>query len=227
MTGALTLPDPPAPDALRSLGIQADDTCDRETRGVVASRQDHRSTCFGMERVRTYGPLLRFDPHALPVGEDPQQKGVWYAGQPQTLHWGSVPGQQDYRSRARQPVPDRALLHATPHRAGPRRRQRRRVGHAGGRNICDLDRGALGDRTLGAQYRRGLPASSGPRYNSRFAGGPCLALYLAALTAMPGRPKLSLPLNHPDLVTRIAGAARAVRVQRHLSPVHARQTATP
>jgi hypothetical protein len=52
-----------------------------------------------------------------------------------------------------------------------------------------------------------FPDLDGLRYNSRFAGAPCLALYLPAVTAMPARPKLSLPLTHPDLASRIAGAA--------------------
>jgi hypothetical protein len=52
-----------------------------------------------------------------------------------------------------------------------------------------------------------FPDLDGLRYNSRFAGAPCLALFLPALTAMPARPRLSLPLTHPDLATRIGGAA--------------------
>lgn len=48
----------------------------------------------------------------------------------------------------------------------------------------------------------------GLRYNSRLAGVPCLALFLPAVTAMPTRPKLSVPLTHPDLARRIAGAAK-------------------
>jgi hypothetical protein len=44
--------------------------------------------------------------------------------------------------------------------------------------------------------------------SSRFAGVPCLALFLSAATAMPARPRLSLPPTHPDLASRIAGAAK-------------------
>jgi hypothetical protein len=87
------------------------------------------------------------------------------------------------------------------------------------------------DRTLGRPYLTGLsfvrpltvldvavdrartivtafPDLDGLRYNSRFAGGPCLALFPPAQTAMPARPRLSLPLDHPDLVSHIAAAAR-------------------
>lgn len=53
-----------------------------------------------------------------------------------------------------------------------------------------------------------FPDLDGLRYNSRFAGAPCLALFAPASTAMPARPMLSLPLTHPDFSSRIAGAAK-------------------
>lgn len=53
-----------------------------------------------------------------------------------------------------------------------------------------------------------FPDLDGLRYNSRFAGQPCVALFLPAASAMPKRPRLSLPLTHPDLTTRIAGSAK-------------------
>ncbi|MFP5078715.1 hypothetical protein ACLE20_15565 [Rhizobium sp. YIM 134829] len=52
------------------------------------------------------------------------------------------------------------------------------------------------------------PTLDGLWYKSRIAGAPCLALFAPAAPAMPDRPKLSLPLTHPDLATRIAGAAK-------------------
>ena len=59
-----------------------------------------------------------------------------------------------------------------------------------------------------AQSVEVFPDLDGLRYNSRFAGAPGLALFLPAVTAMPTRPKLSLPLTHPNLAARIAGAAK-------------------
>ena len=53
-----------------------------------------------------------------------------------------------------------------------------------------------------------FPELDGVRYNSRFCGHPCAALFLPAAAAMPNRPALSLPLTHPGLVSRLAGAAR-------------------
>jgi hypothetical protein len=48
----------------------------------------------------------------------------------------------------------------------------------------------------------------GLRYNSRFGGHPCAALFLPSITAMPDRPVMSLPLTHPGLVSQVAVAAR-------------------
>jgi hypothetical protein len=53
-----------------------------------------------------------------------------------------------------------------------------------------------------------FPDLDGLRYNSRFSGHVCLALFTPAQSAMPTRPVLSLPLSHPGLAGRIAGAAR-------------------
>jgi hypothetical protein len=53
-----------------------------------------------------------------------------------------------------------------------------------------------------------FPDLDGLRYNSRFAGHPCVALFSPAVTAMPTRPIISVPLTHPALVSRLAGAAR-------------------
>ena len=53
-----------------------------------------------------------------------------------------------------------------------------------------------------------FPDLDGLRYNSRFAGEACLALFAPAVSATPKRPKASLPLTHPDMASRLAGAAR-------------------
>lgn len=66
--------------------------------------------------------------------------------------------------------------------------------------------------TVTQQWARHITAAfphlDGLRYNSRFAGDPCLALFPPAASAMPARPRLSLPLAHPDLAGRVAGAAK-------------------
>jgi hypothetical protein len=53
-----------------------------------------------------------------------------------------------------------------------------------------------------------FPDVDGLRYNSRFAGTACIALFLPAATAMPSHPVFSEPLNHPGLARRIAAAAQ-------------------
>ena len=58
-----------------------------------------------------------------------------------------------------------------------------------------------------------FPDLDGLRYNSRFAAQPCLALFTPARTAMPSRPVISLPLSHPDLTSRLAGAAKRLGYQ--------------
>ena len=72
------LSDPPAPDVLRSLGIHADET--RVIQTAEVWWRVHRiigGHVLAWNAFRTYGPLLRFDPHALPRGDDPDH-GVWY-----------------------------------------------------------------------------------------------------------------------------------------------------
>lgn len=57
--------------------------------------------------------------------------------------------------------------------------------------------------TVSQQWARHIteafPDLDGLRYNSRFAGAPCLALFAPATSAMPVHPRMSLPLADPDL----------------------------
>ena len=208
VTGAPMLPDPPTPQALPSLGIQAD-----ETRIVEAAEvwwRVHRTEgafVLAWNAFRTFGPLLRFDPHALPKGEDPAH-GVWYGASTPDAALGEA--FQVDRTIDREL--DRPYL----------------TGLSFIRPLVVLDlamesQGAWATRAGGTfaistgphgvtqHWTRNIveafPDLDGLRYNSRLAGAPCLALYLPAVTAMPARPKLSLPLTHPDLASRIAGAA--------------------
>ena len=70
VTGAPMLPDPPLPHALRSLGIQADETRIIEVAEVWwRVHRTEGAFVLAWNAFRTFGPLLRFDPHALPRGE--------------------------------------------------------------------------------------------------------------------------------------------------------------
>lgn len=202
------LPDPPSAHALRSLGIQTG-----ETRVIELAEvwwRVHRTEgafVLGWNAFRTFGPLLRFDPHALPMGEDPAH-GIWYgAATPD-----AALGEAFQVDRTIDRELDRPYL----------------TGLSFVRPLVVLDlavdsTGAWATRAGGTfaistgphavtqHWARNIveafPDLDGLRYNSRFAGAPCLALFLPALTAMPARPRLSLPLTHPGLGARIAGAA--------------------
>jgi hypothetical protein len=82
-----------------------------------------------------------------------------------------------------------------------RRGQASQLGGAGQRPPRALDRPAVWRRanTVRSTRRRLQPPGTAI---------PLVlpAAFLPALTAMPGRPRLSLPLTHPDLVLRIADA---------------------
>jgi hypothetical protein len=67
----------------------------------------------------------------------------------------------------------------------------------------------------------------GVRYNSRFAGDPCVALFVPARSAMPIHPVVSLPLTHPDLGARLAGAALRLPSYLTRSPTVSGPTRSP
>lgn len=204
------LPDPPSADELRRFEIHTD-----EAREIASSEvwwRVHKTDgehVLAWNAMRTFGPLLRFDPHHQPQGEDPDGRGVWYGAS----------------------TPDAALAEAFQVdrtidriRNGPYL-----TGVSFSRpltvlDVCTDSAGAWATRT-GGNYSlstgqhavtqwwarnivEAYPDLDGLRYNSRFAGVPCLALFAPAVTAMPYRPVLSLPLAHPDLSNRIAGAAK-------------------
>lgn len=190
MSGASTLPDPPAPHALRSLGIKADET---RLIGVdeVWWRVHRTEGAFvpGWNAFRTYGP-------------------VWYGASTPDVALGEA-------FRVDRTI-DRAL--GRPYLTG--------LSFIRPLTVLDLAADSVGawatrvggtfaistgPHALTQQWARAIvtafPDLDGLRYNSRFAGGPCLALFPPAQTAMPARPRLSQPLDHPDLVSHIAAAA--------------------
>jgi hypothetical protein len=203
------LPDPPTPHTLRSLGIEAD-----ETRVIEVDEvwwRVHRTEgafVLAWNDFRTHAPLLRFDPHALPRGNDPAH-GVWYGA--------STPAAALAEAFLVDRTIDRVL--DSPYLTGlsfirpltvldlAADSQGAWVTRAGGTFAISTAAHAV-TQHWSRNIVEAFPDLDGLRYNSRFAGGPCLALFLPAATAMPARPKLSLPLTHPDLASRIAGAAK-------------------
>jgi RES domain-containing protein len=203
-----TLPDPPPRARLREIGIRDD-----ELRVVSPSEtwwRVHRTEgefVLAWNEFRHYGPVLRFDPHPEPAREH-ADIAVWYGAG--TLDAALAEAFQGDRTIDR--IRDRPYL----------------TGLAFTRTLHLLDLavdsgGAWATRAGGTyaistaphaitrRWARAIveafPHLDGVRYNSRFAGHPCAALFLPAANAMPGRPVIALPLTHPALVSRLASAA--------------------
>lgn len=162
---------------------------------------------------RYFGPVLRFDPHPPPRSHHPD-RAVWYGAS----------------------TPEAALAEAFQvDRTIDRRRGRPYLtGLSFKRVVSVLDLavdspGAWATRAGGTfaistaphavtqRWARTIvdafPDLDGVRYNSRFAGVACVALFAPALTAMPMQPVVSLPLTHPDLGGRLAATARRIGYQ--------------
>ncbi|KQU47264.1 hypothetical protein ASG84_08870 [Rhodococcus sp. Leaf278] len=204
------LSDPPSARELRRFEIRSE-----ESRVIAPSEvwwRVHKTDgdhVIAWNALRTFGPLLRFDPHQRPLGEDPGGRGIWYGASTP----GAALAEAFQVDRTIDRSRDRPFL----------------TGLSFGRpltvlDICTDSMGAWATRAGGnyalstgqhavtQRWARAIveayPDLDGLRYNSRFAGVPCLALFAPAVTAMPDRPVLSAPLTHPDLSSRIAGAAK-------------------
>ncbi|WP_156748000.1 RES family NAD+ phosphorylase [Mycobacterium sp. E3198] len=208
MSDAETLGDPPSKEKLQAIGIRDDEL--RAIRRSATWWRVHRTQgehVLAWNEFRVYGPLLRFDPHPQPEGDHPDH-GVWYGA--------SVPGAalaEAFRAhrtidRVREApyltslrfTRDLLLLDVAVDSAGawPTR--------AGGTFAMSTAPHAITQRwarVIVAAY----PTLDGMRYNSRFAGKACIALFPPAATAMPLRPSSSHPLTHPGLAKRIARVA--------------------
>ncbi len=203
------LPDPPTPRELRAFGLESGET------RMIAVDEDwwrvHRtegSHVLAWNAFRTFGPLLRFDSHPLPQGEHARH-GVWYGASTPTAALGEA-YQVDRtidRDRGRPYLTGLSftrpltVLDLATDSGGAW------ITRAGGNFAISTALHAVTQKWA-RHIVEAFPDLDGLRYNSRFAGDPCLALFPPAATAMPTRPTLSLPLTHPDLVKRIAGAAK-------------------
>lgn len=209
MTARTRLPDPPSKDKLCGIGIR-----DNEYHTISTDElwwRVHRTdgpNVLAWNAFRRFGPVLRFDPHPLPRRVHPD-RGIWYGA------W----------------TPDAALAETfqadrtidrfrdAPYLTG--------LGFTRELHLLDVaadSTGAWATRAGGTFAMSTAPHSitqrwarrivdafpdlDGLRYNSRFAGTACIALFLPAATAMPGQPIFSEPLNHPGLARRIAGGAQ-------------------
>ncbi|WP_137724169.1 RES family NAD+ phosphorylase [Prescottella subtropica] len=202
------LPRPPHVADLRAHGILDDEHLDLPPETVIwrvhRTRGGH---VLAWNRLRTFGPLLRFDPHPRPRRDHPRH-GVWYGA-------ADVPGALAETFQATRVV-DRAAC--APYLTGL----------CFTRPLRLLDLGGFGDgrwpTRVGGNFalattahglaqhwartiRAAHPDLDGLAYRGRFSGGLCVALFPPAADAFPAAPQLSLPLEHPALASRLAGAA--------------------
>lgn len=205
------LPHPPGVDALRTAGIEPDEYLVLPADQVIW--RVHRTTgahVLPWNALRTFGPVLRFDPHPRPRKDHPRH-GVWYGA-------ADIPGALAEAFQATRVIDTTAQ---TPYLTGVRFTRRLRL-----LDIAGIGDGRWPTRVGGnfalataphgtAQHwartiRAAHPDLDGLAYRGRFAGGLCLALFTPTAGAFPPRPELSLPLDHPALTSRLAGAARRI-----------------
>lgn len=203
------LPGPPAAAQLRSIGIRSE-----EYRIVTVGEfwwRVHRTQCdhvLAWNTFRSYGPVLRFDPHPPPRHEH-NSTGIWYgAASPLGAIAEAFQGDRTIDRFSQSPyltglrfTRELRLLDVSMGGAGSW------ATRAGGTYAL-----STGPHSITQRWARRIveafPDLDGVHYNSRFSGQGCIALFAPAAGAMPARPMLSLPLTHPGLATRIAGAAQ-------------------
>ena len=209
MSPDASLPDPPPAERLRNLGIRDDETHiidNTETWWRV--HRTEGAFVLAWNEFRHYGPVLRFDPHPQPPAEHADYR-VWYgASTPDAALGEAFQG-----DRTIDRVRDRPYL------TGLRFTRRLQLldlaadsagawaTRAGGTFAMSTAPHAITQRWARA-ILAAFPQLDGLRYNSRFAGHPCAALFPNATNAIPDRPVITVPLTHPGLAFRLAGAAR-------------------
>ena len=203
------LPQPPNAAQLRAIGIR-DEEYHILTPAELCWRvhRTHAAHVLAWNEFRLYGPVLRFDPHPRPVGAH-TRGGIWY-GALSALAALAEAFQADRTIDRLRQLPfltglqftrEIRLLDLSVQSTGswPTR--------SGGTYAL-----STGPHSITQAWARRIveafPDLDGLHYNSRFSGQGCIALFEPAAAAMPARPALSLPLSHPGLSTRIAGAAK-------------------
>lgn len=207
-TGAM-LPDPPDPGVLLSLGLRHGETRVVDVNEVWwrvhRTKGDH---VLPWNRFRAWGPRLRFDPHRLPEGQHPEQ-AIWYGAFSPVSAFAEA-FQNDRRvDRARDEpyltgVWFTRLLTVLDVAVDSPAQWSTRVGGNYAMSTGPHELTQAWARAIVAAF----PKLDGIRYNSRFAGEPCLSLFSPAQSAMPDQPVMSQPLTHPELDVRTAGAAK-------------------
>jgi RES domain len=203
------LPGPPSAARLRTIGIRDEEYQVIKSAALlwrVHRTQSHHVLAWNAFRL--YGPVLRFDPHPPPAREH-TSGGIW-CGASTPLAALAEAFQADrtidrfrdlpYLTGLR-PTRELRLLDFSVESTGSW------ATRAGGTYGL-----STGPHSITQRWARRIVAAfadlDGVHYNSRFSGGGCVALFAPAADAMPDRPTLTLPLTHPGLASRIAGAAQ-------------------
>lgn len=214
MSHGSTLPDPPSTNQLRKIRIRDD-----ELRRIDTSEtwwRVHRTEgvhVLPWNAFRHFGPVLRFDPHPPPRTEHPD-RAVWYgASNPGVALAEAFQVDRTIDRRRGRPYLTGlsftrvlAVLDLAVDSPGAW------ATRAGGTFAISTAPHAITQRWARAIVEA-FPDLDGVRYNSRFAGKACVALFAPARSAMPVQPIVSLPLTHPDLGGRLAAAARRIGYQ--------------
>lgn len=202
------LPPPPSIAELAGLGVRPKELLTWKQRAVVwrvhATVGAH---VLPWNAHRTWGPVLRFDQHPLPVADHPAH-GIWYgAADPR----GAL-AEVFQETRVIDRHADAKFLTGLRFTRPLRLLDVGGIGggtwitRVGGHHALDSAPHALSQEWARAIYTA-FDDLDGVAYRGRFAGHPCLALFERTANAFPANPVLSLPLSHPGLAGRIATAA--------------------
>lgn len=203
------LPGPPSVKSLREVGIR-----DEEYRLVGSDMmwwRTHRTEgeyVLAWNAFRRYGPVLRFDPHPPPARQH-GSGGVWYgAAKPLGALVEAFQASRTIDRFCQSPyltalqfTRDVRLLDLSVNSTGSW------ATRAGGTYGLSTGPHSITQRWA-RRITEAFPDLDGLLYNSRFSGVECVALFEPAADAMPDRPELSLPLSHPGMASRVAGAAK-------------------
>lgn len=206
MTGEM-LPGPPSSSELSRIGLRDDEVVPISEQTWWRVHRTEAEHSVPWNAFRTFGPVARFDPHPQPPADYPDV-GVWYGASTPKAALGEA-FQADR-------VIDRSF--EAPHLTSLRLT---RPTH-----VLDLATDSLGDwatrsggtyafssaehavcRSWARAICDAFPTLAGIRYNSRFAGAACVALFRPSQPAMPTSPVTSRALTDPALALRIAAAA--------------------
>ncbi|MFW0790769.1 RES family NAD+ phosphorylase [Gordonia sp. CPCC 205333] len=202
------LPPPPSVADLKSTGIRSKEALTWKTSMPVwRVHATVGSHVLPWDAHRTWGPVLRFDQHPLPVGEHPRY-GIWY-------------GAADPRGALAEVFQETRVIDRhtdAKYLTGLRFTRPLRLLDVGGIGVATWITRAGGNHGLDSaphrrsqQWARAIHSAfdeiDGIAYRGRFAGGTCVALFERTAGDFPANPLISLPLSHPGLEGRIATAA--------------------